>query len=161
MRVALASKPMQPTDGQRHNHFIAVRTHKTHTHRIARLVLAAVGCLLLLILSVDGYGNAMRNARDLHTAAHYLMTISQFSYAALGPCVVILRIFSLRWLIAVWRAWAVFFIAAIALIPVAWIEPSLLQTLGFAITAVAAAGLMGLLVFCGANTKTPQGAADD
>jgi hypothetical protein len=138
-----------------------VHTHKPHTHRIARLALAAIGCLLLLILSVDGFRNAMRNARDLHTAAQYLMTISQFSYAALGPCVVILRIFRLRWLTAVWRAWAVFFIAAIALIPVAWIEPSLLQTLGFAITAVAAAGLMGLLVFCGANTKTPQGAADE
>jgi hypothetical protein len=161
MRLALASKPMQPTDGQRHNHFIAVRTHKTHTHRIARLVLAAVGCLLLLILSVDGFRNAMRNARDLHTAAQYLMTISQFSYAALGPCVVILRIFRLRWLTAVWRAWAVLFIAAIAMIPVAWIEPSLLQTLGFAITAVASAGLMRLLVFCGANTKTPHGAANE
>jgi hypothetical protein len=138
-----------------------VRTHKIHSHRIARLTLAAIGCLLLLILSVDGFRNAMRNARDLHTATQNLMTISQLSYAALGPCVVILRIFRLRWLTAVWRAWAVFFIAAIALIPVAWIEPSLLQTLGFAMTAVAAAGLMGLLVFCGANAKTPQGAADE
>ncbi|MEY4829425.1 MAG: hypothetical protein RLZZ562_1221, partial [Planctomycetota bacterium] len=45
--------------------------------------------------------------------------------------------------------------------PMAWIEPSLLQTLGFAITAVAAAGLMRLLVFCGANTKTPHGAAHE
>ena len=138
-----------------------MHTHKPHTHRIARLALAAIGCLLLILLSVDGFRNAMRNARDLQTAAQYLMTISQFSYTALGPCVVILRIFSLLWLTAVWRAWAVFFIAAIALIPVAWIEPSLLQTLGFAITAVAAAGLMGLLVFCGANTKTPQGAAHE
>jgi hypothetical protein len=83
-------------------------------------------------MSVQGFSNAMRNTSDLQTPAQYLMTISQFSYSALGLCVVMLRFVSLRWLDSAWRVWTLFFIAAITLIPWAWIESSLLQTLGFA-----------------------------
>jgi hypothetical protein len=134
---------------------------KPIVQRIGRLILVAIGCWLLIVISVQGYKNAMRNTTDLQTTAQYLMTISQFLYAALGPCVVILRFVSLRWLYAAWRAWAFFFITAAALVPWAWIEPSLLQTLGFALAASVAAGLMSLLVFCGAQPKTLQGAAPE
>ena len=137
------------------------RTAKTLSLRIARHILVAIGCWLLIVISVQGYRNAMRNTSDLQTIAQYLMTISQFSYSALGPCVVILRFVSLRWLLAVWRAWVLFFIAAIALIPWAWIVPSLLQTLGFTLAAIVAAGLISLLVLSGAQTKAPQGAAPE
>lgn len=134
---------------------------KPIVHRIGRLILLAIGCGLLIVLSVQGFQNAMRNTTDLQTTAQYGMTISQFLYAALGPCVVVLRFVSLRWLHAVWRAWAFFFITAVALIPWAWIEPSLLQTLGFALAGSVAAGLLSLLVFCGAQPETPHGAAPE
>ena len=104
---------------------------------------------VLVVTSVQGYGNAMRNTGDLQTLAQYLMTISQFAYAALGLCVVLVRFINRRWAHAAWWAWAFFFVWAIALIPWAWIEPSVLQTLGFALAGVACAGLIGLLVLCG------------
>jgi hypothetical protein len=136
-----------------------VHAVKTIVHRIGRLILVAIGCGLLMVLSVQGFQNAMRNTADLQTTAQYGMTISQFLYSALGPCVVLLRFVSLRWLDAAWRAWAFCFITAVALIPWAWIEPSLLQTLGFALAGSVAAGLMSLLVFCGAQPKARQSAA--
>ncbi len=138
-----------------------VHAVKTIVHRIGRLILLAIGCGLLIVLSVQGFQNAMRNTTDLQTTAQYGMTISQFLYSALGPCVVVLRFVSLRWLHVVWWAWAFFFITAVALIPWAWIEPSLLQTLGFALAGSVAAGLLSLLVFCGAQPETPHGAAPE
>jgi hypothetical protein len=113
----------------------------------------------MIVLSVQGYQNAMRNTTDLQTTAQYLMTISQFLYSALGLCVFLLRFVRLGWFYVVWRAWAFFFITAVALIPWAWIEPSLLQTLGFALAGSAAAGLIGFLIFCGAQSKTLRGVA--
>ena len=140
---------------------VSVHTAKSLSLRVAQLILVAIGCWLLIVISVQGYRNAMRNTGDLQTIAQYLMTISQFAYSALGPFVVILRFASLRWLVAVWRAWVLFFIAAIALIPWAWIEPSLLQTIGFTLAAIVAAGLMSLLVFSGVQSKAPKGAAPE
>ncbi|NDJ11964.1 MAG: hypothetical protein EBY17_12365 [Acidobacteriia bacterium] len=132
---------------------------KAIIYRIGPLILVAFGCCVLIALSVQGYQNAMRNTTDLQTTAQYLMTISQFLYSALGPCVVILRFVRLEWLSAVWRAWALFFVTAVALIPWAWIEPSLLQTVGYALVGSVAAGLLSLLVFCGAQAKIPQDVA--
>ena len=132
---------------------------KSIVYRRRRLILVAIGCCVLIALSVQGYQNAMRNTTDLQTTAQYLMTISQFLYSALGPCVVILRFVRREWLNAVWRAWAFFFVTAVALVPWAWIEPSLLQTVGYALVGSAAAGLLSLPVFCGAQAKTPQDAA--
>ena len=129
---------------------------KSIVYRSGRLILVAIGCCVLIALSVQGYQNAMRNTTDLQTTAQYLMTISQFLYSALGPCVVLLRFVRLRWMHAVWRAWAFFFITAVTLIPWAWIEPSLTQTLGFALAGSVAAGLMSLLVFCGAPLAAPE-----
>ena len=129
---------------------------KSIVYRSGRLILVAIGCCVLIALSVQGYQNAMRNTTDLQTTAQYLMTISQFLYSALGPCVVILRFVRREWLNAVWRAWAFFFVTAVALVPWAWIEPSLLQTVGYALAGSAAAGLLSLPVFCGAQAKPPQ-----
>ncbi len=134
---------------------------RTLALRIGRLTSIAIGCCLLIVISVQGYKNAMRNTADLQTTAQYLMTISQFSYSALGPCVVMLRFVSLRWLHAAWRAWAFFFIAAVALIPWAWIEPLFVQTLGFALAAIVISGILSLLVFSGAQSKAPQGTAPE
>ena len=136
-----------------------VHSVKTIVQRIGRSLLVATGCGLLIVISVQGFQNAMRNTTDLQTTAQYGMTISQFLYSALGPCVVILRFVRREWLNAVWRAWAFFFVTAVALVPWAWIEPSLLQTVGYALVGSAAAGLLSLPVFCGAQAKTPQDAA--
>lgn len=138
-----------------------VHSVKTIVQPIGWPLLVATGCVLLIAISVQGFQNAMRNTTDLQTTAQYGMTISQFLYSALGPCVVLLRFVRLRWLHAVWRAWAFFFITAVTLIPWAWIEPSLRQTLGFALAGSVAAGLMSLLVFCGARAKPLQGAAPE
>ena len=135
---------------------------KSIVYRSGRLILVAIGCCVLIALSVQGYQNAMRNTTDLQTTAQYLMTISQFLYSALGPCVVILRFVRREWLSAVLWAWAFFFVTAVALIPWAWIEPSLLQTVRYALVGSVAAGLLSLLVFCGVQappSKDPQAAA--
>jgi Domain of unknown function (DUF4184) len=106
--------------------------------RIGRLVLCLLTCVLLLILSRQGWGNALRNTHDLQTPAQYLMTGSQFVYSALGPSVVLLRFVSEPWFNVAWKTWAFFFIAAVGSIPWAYIEPSILSTVGF--TAAGAAG---------------------
>lgn len=105
---------------------------------------------MLVALSVQGFGNAMRNTGSLQTFSQYLMTVSQFGYAALGVVVVLVRFVSRRWLRVAWMAWAVCFVTAIALIPAAWIGSSYLQTLRFALVGVGAAVLVSLLVLCGA-----------
>lgn len=107
--------------------------------RIGGFVLFALGCVLLVVLSVQGFGNALRNTKDLETFAQYLMTGSQFMYSALGPCVVVSRFIGPGWFRAAWQAWALFFTAAVASIPWAWIEPSISTTLGFAGVGVACA----------------------
>jgi hypothetical protein len=122
----------------------------------ARLALAAIGCAVLLVLSADGYNNALRNTADLQTAAQYVMTIAQFGYSALGPVVVLLRVVALRfdagrWLRAAWCAWATCFIATVALIPWAWIAPSIPQTFGFALAAIVVSGALHLGVISGAR----------
>lgn len=119
--------------------------------RIGGLVLFAAGCALLLVLSVQGFGNALRNTKDLETLAQYLMTGSQFLYSALGPCVVASRLIRPGWFRAAWQAWAFFFTAAVALIPWAWIEPSVLSTLGFAAVGLACAIGTCFLVTRGAS----------
>ncbi len=129
--------------------------------RIGGLALFAVGCVLLVVLSVQGFGNALRNTNDLQSLAQYLMTGSQFLYSALGPCVVVLRLISPGWFRAAWQAWALFFTAAIALIPWAWIEPSILTTLGFAAVGVAAATCTCYLVTRGANVGVLRRGASD
>jgi hypothetical protein len=130
-----------------------MRSAKTLVFRVARFIPVIVGCWLLIVLSRQGLVNALRNTSDLQTTTQYLMTASQISYSALGPCVVALRFVSLRWLTLVWRAWALFFIATITLIPWAWIGPSPLQTLGFGLVAIAAAAPISLLVFCGVQSR--------
>lgn len=128
---------------------------KTIVYRIGRLILTAIGCCVLLALSVQGCQNAMRNTPDLQTPPQYLMTISQFLYSALGPCVVILRFVRREWLSAALWAWAFSLVTAVALIPWAWIEPSLLETLRYTLVGSAVAGLLCLLVLCGTQAKIP------
>jgi hypothetical protein len=129
--------------------------------RVGGLVLFAVGCVLLVALSVQGFGNALRNTKDLQTLAQYLMTGSQFLYSALGPCVVASRLVGPAWFRAAWQAWAVFFTAAVALIPWAWIEPSILSTLEFAAVGVACAAGTCFLVTRGADLSLFRRAASD
>jgi hypothetical protein len=118
--------------------------------RIGGLLLFAIGGVVLGVLSVQGYGNALRNTSDLQTLAQYVMTGSQFLYSALGPCVIVLRFVSSAWFRAAWQAWALFFTAAVGLIPSAWIEPSILSTLGFTAVGVACAASICFLVTRGA-----------
>jgi hypothetical protein len=129
--------------------------------RGARLVLAAMGCAVLIVLSAQGYQNALRNTADLQTAAQYVMTIAQFGYSALGPLVVLLRVVALRfdagrWLRAAWCAWVVSFIATVGLIPWAWIAPSVPQTFGFALAAIAVSVALHLGVISGTRPISPS-----
>jgi hypothetical protein len=130
------------------------------THAV-RFLLAAIGCLLMFVISVQGFGNAYRNLNDLQSVAQYLMTYSQFLYSALGPCVIVLRFTSLRWFHMAWRAWAFFFTMAVALIPWAWIQPSILQTIGFAAVGVACAGFICFLVLRGARPNSLRSVVSD
>jgi hypothetical protein len=114
--------------------------------RLGGFVLFAIGSVLLIALSIQGYANALRNAPDLQTVPQYLMTGSQFLYSALGPCVVLSRFISSAWFRAIWQSWAVALTVAVALIPWAWIEPSVQATLGFAAVGVACATSICFLV---------------
>ncbi len=131
----------------------SVRPAPRLVFRIVWLVLAVIGCCVLIVLSVQGYGNSMRNASSLHSLPQYAMTASQFLYSALGPIVVVLRFASVRWLYAAWRAWVFSFTVAVALIPWAWIAPSYVSTLGFAVVGLVCAGLIGFLVLSGVHSR--------
>lgn len=120
--------------------------------RIGGLLLFFIGCVIIVVLSVQGFGNANRNTSDLQTFAQYLMTGSQFTYSALGPCVIVLRFISPSWFRAAWQAWAVFLTVAIGSIPWAYIEPSIRSTLRFAGIGVACAACICFLVTRGANS---------
>ncbi len=117
-----------------------------HLSRFGGLALFAVGGVLLIVLSVQGFGNALRNTQDLESVAQYVMTGSQFVYSGLGPCVVVLRFASPAWFRAAWQAWAVFFTAAVAFIPWAWMEPSIQNTAVFAAVGGACAAGICVLV---------------
>jgi cell division protein FtsW (lipid II flippase) len=124
--------------------------------RLVQHLLVVVSCVALIVISIQGFGNASRNTNDLATPAQYMMTISQFMYAALGPCVVVLRFASLRWFRLAWRAWAFFFVATVALIPWAWIAPSYLSTMGFTAVGVVCAGVICFLVSLGTRPNALQ-----
>jgi hypothetical protein len=135
---------------------MSAQTATAHLFRIGKLVLVVVACVVLVVLSIQGFGNAFRNVNDLQSPAQYLMTVSQFLYSALGPCVVVLRFTSHRWLRIAWRAWAFFLTAAVTLIPWAWIGPSYLSTMGFAAVGVACAGAICFLVLLGTRPRPEQ-----
>ncbi len=104
---------------------------------------------MLLVLSVQGVGNALRNTSDLQTPAQYLMTGAQFLYAALGPAVVLLRWTHLAGFGLALGAWALSFILAVGLIPWAWIAPSVSESLRFAAVGIACAAALAGAVRCG------------
>jgi hypothetical protein len=124
--------------------------------RLIQHLLVAIACVALIVISIQGFSNASRNTNDLATPTQYLMTISQFLYAALGPFVVVLRFASLTWFRLAWRAWAFFFVAAVALIPWAWIAPSFLSTIEFAAVGILCAAAICFLVCLGTYGKTSR-----
>jgi hypothetical protein len=135
---------------------MSAQTATAHLFRFGKLVFVVIACMLLVVLSVQGFGNALRNVNDLQSPAQYLMTVSQFLYSALGPCVVVLRLVRHRWLRAAWKAWASFLMAAVTLIPWAWIGSFYLTTLGFAAIGVACAGAICFLMLLGTHPFPEQ-----
>lgn len=127
--------------------------------QIGGIALFAVGSLALTALSVQGFGNALRNTSDLVSPAQYLMTGAQFAYSALGLLVIVLAFVRPGWFRAAWMAWAFFFVTAIALIPWAWIEPSIRTTLEFAAAGLGLAVLICFLVVFGSRSLPTRGAA--